>query len=315
MQFRDFLVVLRARWRTIAACALIVLGATAAYTLTLTPSYTATARIYFSATSPDIGATQSRGVYVITSQDLNTYIEVLRSPAVVDPLRTELSLPAGAALNLSASVPPQASVLDITAVDGTAEGAARIANAVGPQLAQVAAKFSPLLASAGQTVEATTITPAVAPDAPFSPERQAQPRARAARRHRHRDRCGLRPARPRHPGPLGGGPQGDLGPATPLGHPDGQGHEEQTPHHGDRSTRHARGVHPPTANEPALRGRHDPKALVRGDVGDVGRGKDHDRRQPGHGVGRHRRPRARSWTATCATRRSRAAWAWRVASG
>ena len=78
MQFRDFLVVLRARWRTIAACALIVLGATAAYTLTLTPSYTATSRVYFSATSPDVGANQSRGVYVITSTDLNTYIEVLR---------------------------------------------------------------------------------------------------------------------------------------------------------------------------------------------------------------------------------------------
>ena len=89
MQFRDFLVVLRARWRTIAACALIVLGATAAYTLTLTPSYTATSRVYFSATSPDVGAAQARGVYVITSTDLNTYIEVLRSPAVIDPLRTE----------------------------------------------------------------------------------------------------------------------------------------------------------------------------------------------------------------------------------
>jgi capsular exopolysaccharide synthesis family protein len=169
VQFRDFLVVLRARWRTIAACALLVLGATAAYTLTLTPSYTATSRVYFSATSPDTAANQGRGVYVITSADLNTYIEVLRSPAVVDPLRTELGLPAGTPLNLSASVPPQASVLDITAVDGTAEGAARTANAVGPQLAKVAAKFSPLLASAGQTVEATTITPAVAPDAPVSP--------------------------------------------------------------------------------------------------------------------------------------------------
>src|SRR4029453_2372651 len=37
VQFRDFLVVLRTRWRTDAACALLVLGATAAYTLTLTP--------------------------------------------------------------------------------------------------------------------------------------------------------------------------------------------------------------------------------------------------------------------------------------
>ena len=61
VQFRDFLGVLRARWRTIAACALIVLGATAAYTLTLTPSYTATARIYFSATCPRHRGHTSRG--------------------------------------------------------------------------------------------------------------------------------------------------------------------------------------------------------------------------------------------------------------
>jgi capsular exopolysaccharide synthesis family protein len=40
---------------------------------------------------------------------------------------------------------------------------------VGPQLSQVAAKFSPLLAAAGQTIETTAITPAVAPTEPTSP--------------------------------------------------------------------------------------------------------------------------------------------------
>ena len=169
MQFREFLVVLRARWRMVAACTLIVLGAVAAYTLTQTPTYTASARVYFSAT----GGTQEKqiqqGTFVITSQDLNTYIEVMHSPSVLEPLRVELGLPPGAPLNISASVPPQASVLDITASDGTAEGAARTANAVGPQLARVAAKFSPLLASAGQSVETTSITPASAPDSPTSP--------------------------------------------------------------------------------------------------------------------------------------------------
>ncbi len=169
VQFREFLVVLRARWRTIAACTLIVLGAVAAYTLTQTPTYTASARVYFSATGGSQEKVAQQGTYIITSQDLNTYIEVLHSPAVLDPLHAELGLPAGAPLNISASVPPQASVLDITASDGTSAGAARIANAVGPQLARVAAKFSPLLASAGQTVETTSITPASAPDAPTSP--------------------------------------------------------------------------------------------------------------------------------------------------
>jgi capsular exopolysaccharide synthesis family protein len=172
VQFRDFLVVLRTRWRTVAACALLVLGAAAAYTLTLTPTYTATARVYFSASGGDSAqAQQNRGnAYVLTPQDLNTYVEVLRSPAVLDPLRQTLGLPPNAPVNLSASVPPTASVLDITAVDTSAEGAARIANAVGPVLAKVAAKFSPLLASAGQTVEATTITPAVPPGSPTTPD-------------------------------------------------------------------------------------------------------------------------------------------------
>jgi capsular exopolysaccharide synthesis family protein len=170
VQFRDFLTVLRTRWRTVAACALLLLGATAAYTLTLTPTYTATARVYFSATGGESAKTQSGGTYVITTQDLGTYIEVLHSPALLDPLRQSLGLPPNAPLNLSASAPPTASVLDITAVDTSAEGAARTANAVGPELARVALKFSPLLATTGQTVEATTINPAVPPSSPTSPD-------------------------------------------------------------------------------------------------------------------------------------------------
>ena len=123
VQFRDFLIVLRNRWRTVAACALLVLGATAAYTLTLTPTFTATARVYFSATGGETTqGQQQRGTYVITSQDLNTYVEVLRSPSVLDPLRTTLGLPPSAPVNVSASVPPTASVLDITAVDSDAGG-------------------------------------------------------------------------------------------------------------------------------------------------------------------------------------------------
>ncbi len=171
MQFRDFLAVLRARWRTVAACALLVLGATAAYTLTLTPTYTATARIFFSATGPQPGQAQqtNTGTYVVTSQDLSTYIEVLNSPVVVDPLRQRLNIPTSEALVISASAPPQASVLDITAVSGSPARAAEVANAVGPQLAQAAAKFSPLLAAAGQSIEATAVTPAVAPSEPTSP--------------------------------------------------------------------------------------------------------------------------------------------------
>ena len=215
MQFRDFLGVLRARWRTIAACALIVLGATAAYTLTLTPSYTATAPDLLLG---DLPGHRGHPVAGRLRHHQSGPQHLHRGAALAGrhrpAARPSSACRAGAALNLSASVPPQASVLDITAVDGTAEGAARIANAVGPQLARVAAKFSPLLASAGQTVEATTITPAVAPDAPFSPNVKRNLALGLLAGIVTRDRCGLRPARPRHPGPLGGGPQG----ASRTGH-------------------------------------------------------------------------------------------------
>ena len=45
-----------------------------------------------------------------------------------------------------------------------------------------------------------------------------------------------------------------------------------------------------------------------------GEGKTTTVDQPGHGVGRYRRPRARSSTATCATPPSPGAWVWRAAS-
>ena len=111
MQFRDFLIVLRNRWRTVAACALLVLGATAAYTLTLTPTFTATARVYFSATGGETtqGQLQRGGPYVISGRSLNTYVEVLRSPSVLDPLRTTLGLPPNAPVTVSAAVAPTAS--------------------------------------------------------------------------------------------------------------------------------------------------------------------------------------------------------------
>lgn len=171
MQFRDFLLILRARWMTVLVSILVVLGASAAVTLTTTPIYTANARVYLAAQSTSSDAKD--GTYVITVKDLNTYVAVLGSPAVQDPLRQRLGLPPGYPLDISAEVSDTASILDITARSSDPRLAADIANAVGPQLASVAVKFSTLLASAGQQVQATAIAPAVPPSSPTSPNTKA----------------------------------------------------------------------------------------------------------------------------------------------
>ncbi len=164
MTVREFLRIIRVRWLSVVACALIVLAATAAVVFAQPRVYTATAEVYLQTA----GGSKNSQV-AVSAQDLQTYVAVLGSPPVVDPLRKKLGLPADYPVDISAEVGKQAPILTITARDSDPQLAAKIANAVGPQLADVAGTFSPLLRSTGATVKSTTVTPASAPSFPTSP--------------------------------------------------------------------------------------------------------------------------------------------------
>ncbi|WP_330476602.1 polysaccharide biosynthesis tyrosine autokinase [Terrabacter sp. C0L_2] len=171
MTFREFLGVLGARWRIIAVTLLAVVAAVAVQTM-LTPAvYASSSKIYLRATQPASSSTNNQvATYAVSASDLATYLEVLTSPSVMDPLRTRLGLPASYPLSVSGEVSQTSNMMTITAIGGDAQLVARVAAEVGPVLADVATKkFSPLLAANGQSVEATTITPAEVPGAPTSP--------------------------------------------------------------------------------------------------------------------------------------------------
>ena len=140
------MVVLRARWRIVLAGIVVVLAATTAVTLNETPIYTSEARFFLQAVDQAKGG-ENLGTYVVTVEDLNTYVAVLSSPAVLDPLRERLALPPGTPVDVSAAVSEEASILTVTARSDDPQLAADIANAVGPQLAEVADQFSVLLAA------------------------------------------------------------------------------------------------------------------------------------------------------------------------
>ncbi len=170
MTFREFLGVLGARWRIIAVSLLAVVAAAAVQTM-LTPAvYASSSKIYLRATTP-ASATNNNQVatYAVSAGDLGTYLEVLTSPSVMDPLRTRLGLPAGFPLSVSGDVSQTSNMMTITATGGDPQLVARVATEAGPVLADVAKKFSPLLASNGQAVEADTIVPASVPADPTSP--------------------------------------------------------------------------------------------------------------------------------------------------
>ncbi|MBC9958205.1 polysaccharide biosynthesis tyrosine autokinase [Yimella sp. cx-51] len=167
MTLREFLRVMRRRWRVVALSTLLVVAVAVVVTMQQPRSYTARSSVYLQTTAQ--GSSANNGIAVITAQDLNTYVAVLGSPPVLEPLRRRLGLPAGYPINVSATVNPTASILNVTAVDPDPRRAAAIANATGPQLAEAAATFSPLLKSSGQAVAATTISPAGVPSSPTSP--------------------------------------------------------------------------------------------------------------------------------------------------
>lgn len=168
MQLSDFLGVLRVRWRLIAACVVLAVLAATALTLLTQPVYTAKARVYLSAEKSTNKTTGS--VFVLTNDDLETYVSILNTPAVLDPLRKELGMSAGHPISVSAETTGNTSILDITARSSDPQEAADVANEVGPQLGTVAGEFSTLLKSSGQEVISTPIQPASAASRPVSPD-------------------------------------------------------------------------------------------------------------------------------------------------
>ena len=80
-----------------------------------------------------------------------------------------LGLPDGAPLDITGTVTNNSPILDITARSTSPQLAAKIANAVGPTLADIGGQYAPLLRSQKQTVKATTITPAAPAVTPLSP--------------------------------------------------------------------------------------------------------------------------------------------------
>ncbi len=171
MTFREFLSVLGARWRIIALSLLSVIAATAVTTMLTPATYTASAKIFFSATDPTPQAGKQNVPFALPASDLTTYLEVLTQPPVTDPLRAKLGLAPGTPLGLSGELAQTAPMMTITSTGEDPELVARVANAVGPVLAEVSTvrKFSPLLAANGQAIQSETITPANAPETPTSP--------------------------------------------------------------------------------------------------------------------------------------------------
>ena len=172
MELRDYLEILRRRWTSVVIVALAVLGATSAYTWLAAEKYTATTRLFFAVQGTESASDLAQGS-TFAEKQMTSYAEVATAPLVLDPVVRELGLATDAttlADSVTASVPPETVILEISVTDPDPRRAAGIANAVGIEVAEVAAELSPERADGSQAVQATTLAPALVPTEPSSPQ-------------------------------------------------------------------------------------------------------------------------------------------------
>jgi capsular exopolysaccharide synthesis family protein len=181
----DYLGILRRSWPLILIAtvvgALVALG----LSLTMTPIYQAQSQLFVSVKSAgQVGDAYSGGLFV--QQRVKSYVDVVDSPAVLDPVIQDLGLDmtyTQLAPQVSAQTPPNTVLLNVTATDTSPTQAAKIANAVAASYANEIARLEgakrtgdglPRLEVDNQSenqvpVEATVIKPAEVPTSPVSP--------------------------------------------------------------------------------------------------------------------------------------------------
>ncbi len=174
MELIDYVRMLRRQWEWVLGLALVGSAAGLLYALTVQPSYQATAEMFVRS----VPATQSSGAVKDASQftltRMETYAELVDTAGVargvIDGLDLEIN-PDQFAAKVSASVPSDTFILNITATDADAGRAAAIANATATRLGLAIEDLERISSGGKSPVDLTVSRPATTPGSPASPNR------------------------------------------------------------------------------------------------------------------------------------------------
>jgi succinoglycan biosynthesis transport protein ExoP len=172
MNLRDYIGLLRKRWMSVCATALLVLAAVAAATMAATPSYRATTTVFFAVQSPGSSASDLVQGTTYAEKQVQSYAEVATSPLVLTPVIDGLDLnrsPEDLAGSITTAIPTGTAILEISAADVNPETAANIANAVADELSSAVGELTPEGPDGTESVRATIISAAVPSTSPASP--------------------------------------------------------------------------------------------------------------------------------------------------
>jgi succinoglycan biosynthesis transport protein ExoP len=163
--------VLRRRWPVVVAGALLGLLVGGGYAATAPVTYRTQASVFFSLKAGGSASDLVQGSTYAQNQ-VESFAKLATTPAVLQPVIDELSLDESTtdlAAQVDASVPVGTVIIDVGVTDGSAERAARLANAIAGSLTTVVEGIAPKDDDGKSTVAGTTVAPAGVPSTTASP--------------------------------------------------------------------------------------------------------------------------------------------------
>lgn len=167
----DSLRLIGERWRVVVSVLVVCISMAWGVTALTAPTYEATAQMFVAVRADQsVGELAQGGSF--SALRVKSYPEIARSPLVLDPVIDRLNLSTTSedlAGQVSADVPPDTVLVNVTVSAAEGVEASALANAVVEQLATVVEGLETTDPQSVSNVRATVVKPASAPSQPVSP--------------------------------------------------------------------------------------------------------------------------------------------------
>jgi polysaccharide biosynthesis transport protein len=173
MTIRDYARLLRRRWLLVAVVTLIGGGAAAALSLSSTAEYASNVSLFVSASQSPTEVGSLVATEQLTQERVASYADLANSTDLASAVVRQLGLhesPRSLASRISASVPTNTVVIDLTVTDPSQVLVPHIANAVAEQLSATVARLETPLSGRPSPVKVSVAQGATIPNGPATPK-------------------------------------------------------------------------------------------------------------------------------------------------
>jgi capsular exopolysaccharide synthesis family protein len=171
VELRDYLRILRRRWRIVVSCLAVTLGAAAAITAGMTPQYQSTSQVFVSTRSDTSSDAYQGGLF--STQRVGSYAALVRgkelAQRVIDAERLDLT-PSELSAKVRASAVPDAVLLNISVTDPDPAAAQQLTQTYSEQLAELVSELETPPGQKTPVLKATIVDSANLPTGAVSPQ-------------------------------------------------------------------------------------------------------------------------------------------------